>query len=192
MNAARSCTTRGRECPPTRLAAAIAALTLIPSVLMAEPPYRLLEADYRYLEFDRRNHIDGFGLTAMFPMTERIHLRGTYTRLGDDAVLSAATLDAGLRHRLTGATDFVVHSGIAWHDDDGERDTGWRVATGLRSMTTPNMEVSVFARHSEVGSARTSIELGGRFALDPRFALAVGADVSKDDVLYRAGISLAF
>jgi hypothetical protein len=194
----------GRACPFAGLAVSTrwwcrlgAVLScLLPSMVLAEPPYRLLQLDYRYLEVDKRTRLDGAALKAMVSVADRVHVRGSLMRLEAGAV-QQADADVGTHRPLTGTTHAIVELGYQWRDA-GDSAHGLRLAAGVRTMTTPNMEFSAMLRHATMGGARsgagarTSLDLGGRFALDQRFALAVGADVSDNDVLYRAGLSLSF
>jgi hypothetical protein len=177
--------------PGLRATACVLALLLLPAAaIAAAPPYRYVQIGYLY--FDEQDR-DGARIAGVLALGERLHLHGSHARTVDRVGLvrerhRVTGLALGLRHGLTAATDVVARAGMA-HD---ERASALQVELGVRSMTTPHMEVAAFARHSALDGAGSSVDLHARFALDRRLALVAGFEIARRDVLYQVGLRLAF
>jgi hypothetical protein len=166
------------------------ALLMPAAAVSAAPSYRYLEIDYLY--FDEQGRV-GARLAGVLPLGQRLHLQAGHERTTDRVGVVRARqretgLALGIRHGLSAATDLVARAGVA----DDQQTSALHVELGVRSMTTPNMEVAAFVRHSALDDAGSSMDLLARFALERRVALAAGIEIGRQDVLYRLGLRFAF
>jgi hypothetical protein len=170
-------------------------LLALPTVTMAGPSYRYIEVDYLYLEGVGAAAAEGGSIGGSVPLSQFLHAYASYARFREVPGRAAeAVLGLGIRHGITPATDLVARVGMVRIDGGASRSSGNLVVAmqaGLRSMTTPNMEMSALVSHAGIEDAPTWLGLRAHFALDRRFALGVGADIAGGEVRYHVGMRAA-
>jgi hypothetical protein len=76
--------------------------------------------------------------------------------------------------------DFAFEVSLLDADFRGSSENGFSLAAGGRSYISPEFEARVFAKHVDVATSDTFIELGGDYFLNANISIGVTLEVASD------------
>ena len=128
------------------------------------------------------DNLDGVKFEFSKSFTDNIYGKINYSDLETGSIdVNILRINAGFNMEITNSTDFVAELGYEDFDADfGIDDSGYNFMAGFRSMFTNDLEVGVYASHSDVLES-TDITVEGRYHFDRNMSVAL--EFGNDDEL---------
>ena len=163
---------------------------------MAETPsFNNIEIGYTEFDFGGGVELDGFEINVTRELTDNIYITAETAQITDSGFdLGLTTLGLGFKTDLTNSTVFFSELSYADLDGDGGFDeSGYEVATGVRSMLTERLEVKAAVEYLDIDDdSTTSFVLGGAYGFTDNLAAYVNYSYESDLDSYSAGLRYSF
>jgi hypothetical protein len=165
----------------TLLAIALSAAAL--SSQAADLKYSYAEGSYSKLDVDGTG-LDGFAIDGSLKFNDSFYGIAGYQKNDQSGVsLDETYLGAGFRKSLNAKTDWInelsyVHDSADAGYYGNVSDSGYRVATGVRSMVGENVELTGKLNYTDVGDFGNGIgaNLGAVYHVNDMFGITAGYD----------------
>ena len=137
-------------------------------------------------EPDRGDSFDGVRLGGALQFHPQMFANASLTTVSDGgADLDTLDLGLGFRHALRSDVDLVGIVGLVWADFDagpfGDDDTGISLTGGVRTVTTPKLELGGYVNYTELfGDGDISLIGEGLLHLTPNVSLVGSLGLSDD------------
>lgn len=166
---------------PTLLALALSTAAL--SANAADLNYNNVQGSYNSVDIDGAD-LDGFGIKGSLKFNDMFYGIAGYESYSEgDTSLDETSVGLGFRSSVGAKTDWInelsyVHDSADAGYYGDVSDSGYRVATGLRSMVGENVELTGKLNYTDVGDFGNGIgvNLGGVYHVNETFGITAGYD----------------
>jgi hypothetical protein len=168
----------------------------VPIAASGEFEYTYVDVDYLNVDPDNGRSVDGPRVSGSYALADQIHVVGGFARLTDGPVrLTETHVALGYNMLIANGTDLVARGGlirnsVRLRNFGSASENALLLQVGLRSMVTPELELTGFVTHADFDDSFTSLDLDGVFQFSPMFGMTLGAGFSSERNLYSIGLRI--
>ena len=167
---------------------ALALSTAALSANAADLNYNYVQGSYNSVDIDGTD-LDGFGIKGSLKFNDSFYGIAGYESYSEgSAGLDEYNIGLGYRWKVGAKTDWINELSYANDSADAgyygnASDSGYRVATGLRSMVGENVELTGKLNYTDVGDFGNGVgaSLGGVYHVNDMFGITAGYDYADRD-----------
>jgi opacity protein-like surface antigen len=171
-----------------KIALAAALLTATLSVQAAELDYNYIEGSYTSLDLEGLN-MDGFGIGGSVSFNKNLYGFANYKDVSDSGLsFSETNIGLGFAKNIYAKTDWInelsyVSNGVDLSNGPDQNDSGFRIASGIRSMVSDNFELNSKLHYTDVSNFGDGfgIGVGAVYHVTNMVGVTAGYDYSKRD-----------
>ena len=150
--------------------------------------YNYVQGSYNSVDIDGTD-LDGFGIKGSLKFNDSFYgIAGYESYSAGSAGLDDYNIGLGYRWKVGAKTDWInelsyVHDSADAGYYGNASDSGYRVATGLRSMVGENVELTGKLNYTDVGDFGNGVgaSLGGVYHVNDMFGITAGYDYADRD-----------
>jgi hypothetical protein len=156
--------------------------------------YTFAGADYVNVDVDGGPDVEGPGIYGSFAIALQVHAYGDAARLTNGrAWLATLNLALGYNVPIADGTDFVARGGLARRtvrvrNLGSDTENALLLQAGLRTLVTPELELSGFVTFADFDDSLTSLDVGGLYSFSPMYAMTLGAGFASERNFYSIGL----
>jgi len=170
-----------------------AALLTLPALSQAEFNYTSAEANYILdVEIDGGLDGDGLGVGGSFEIADSFFIGGSYEDFDLDEDISGDWLEigGGYFHELNPDLDFVATLSFVDVEFGGGEDDAIALGGGIRTRLSDSIEVDAMLEYYsfDEGDSDTSLDLRGRWYINPEFAVQLRMNLGSDIETIAVGV----